>query len=604
HLITAHGARHLLLTSRSGPDAPGATALHEELTALGADVRITACDTADKAALADLLSTIPDDHPLTAVIHTAGVLDDATVDRLTPEQLVTVLRPKVDAAWHLHELTAHLDLDAFVLFSSAAATFGAPGQANYALANTFLDALAHHRHRHGLPATSLGWGLWAEASGMTQHLDDADVARVSRAGVIPLTSAHGLALFDAGLSGSRAFLLPTGLDTRALDPAAVPPLLRTLVQPRRAAATSAVRGTASKGRGVPLVEELSALAPEKRERRVLDLVCSHVATVLVLGDAAAVGTDRTFRELGFDSLTAVEMRNRLTAATGLQLPTTLVFDHPTPALLARFMLDEMFGTMPAADTTAAVQADQDEPIAIIGMACRFPGGVASPEDLWQLVGEGRDGIGDFPDDRGWDLDRLMDPDPERTGTSATTKGGFLYDAAEFDAELFRISPREATATDPQQRLLLETAWEAFERAGIDPQSLRGSRTGVFAGVISQDYLSRLTDTPEGFEGQVGIGSALSVASGRIAYTFGLEGPAVTIDTACSSSLVALHLAAQSLRSGESTLALAGGVTVMATPGCFTEFSRQGGLAPDGRCKPFAAAADGTGWSEGVGLLLV
>ncbi|MFE3253480.1 SDR family NAD(P)-dependent oxidoreductase, partial [Streptomyces sp. NPDC059209] len=605
HLITEHGARHLLLTSRSGPDAGGARELQEELTALGADVRIAACDAADREQLTALLDSIPSEHPLTAVIHTAGVLDDATVDRLTPEQLTTVLAPKVDAAWNLHQLTAESDLDAFVLFSSAAATFGAPGQANYASANVFLDSLAAHRHRRGLPAASLGWGLWAESSGMTQHLDGADVARVSRAGVVPLTTPQGLALLDVGLAENRPFLLPTGLDTQALGSAAPPPLLRALVQPRRASVSRAARDSgASAGKGGSLAEALSLLAPEQRERHLLDLVRSHVATVLVRGDAAAIEADRTFRELGFDSLTAVEVRNRLTASTGLQLPTTLIFDHPTPILAARFLLTELLGTLPAADAGAVAPIAHDEPIAIIGMACRFPGEVSSPEDLWQLLAEGRDGIGDFPTDRGWDIERLMDPDPERTGTSATSSGGFLYDAARFDPELFRISPREAVATDPQHRLLLETSWEAFERAGIDPMSLQGSDTGVFAGVISQDYLSRLTDTPKGFEGQVGIGSALSVASGRVSYTFGLEGPALTIDTACSSSLVALHLACQSLRNGESSLALAGGVTVMAAPGCFTEFTRQGGLAPDGRCKPFAAGADGTGWSEGVGLLLV
>ncbi|MCI3226420.1 SDR family NAD(P)-dependent oxidoreductase [Streptomyces sp. NP-1717] len=605
HLITEHGARHLLLTSRSGPDAGGARELQEELTALGADVRIAACDAADREQLTALLGSIPSEHPLTAVIHTAGVLDDATVDRLTPEQLTTVLAPKVDAAWNLHELTAESDLDAFILFSSAAATFGAPGQANYASANVFLDSLAAHRHRRGLPAASLGWGLWAESSGMTQHLDGADVARVSRAGVVPLTTPQGLALLDVGLAENRPFLLPTGLDTQALGSAAPPPLLRALVQPRRASVSRSARGSgASAGKGGSLAEALSLLAPEQRERHLLDLVRSHVATVLVRGDAAAIEADRTFRELGFDSLTAVEVRNRLTASTGLQLPTTLIFDHPTPILAARFLLTELLGTLPAADADAVAPIAHDEPIAIIGMACRFPGEVSSPEDLWQLLAEGRDGIGDFPTDRGWDIERLMDPDPERTGTSATSSGGFLYDAAQFDPELFRISPREAVATDPQHRLLLETSWEAFERAGIDPMSLQGSDTGVFAGVISQDYLSRLTDTPKGFEGQVGIGSALSVASGRVSYTFGLEGPALTIDTACSSSLVALHLACQSLRNGESSLALAGGVTVMAAPGCFTEFTRQGGLAPDGRCKPFAAGADGTGWSEGVGLLLV
>ncbi|MFI5682163.1 type I polyketide synthase, partial [Streptomyces cellulosae] len=607
HLVTAHGIRHLLLASRRGHDAPGVRDLMTELGALGAEVSVVAADAADREALADLLAGVPAEHPLTAIVHTAGVLDDATVESLTPDRLRAVMRPKTDAAWHLHELTRRQPLDAFVLFSSVSGVIGTAGQANYAAANTGLDALAAHRRAQGLPAVSLAWGLWDSTHGMGGSLGATDLARWARAGFAPLTPEQGLALFDRALAGGGdALLVPALLDPARSRPGTdpMPTVLRGLAG---TASSSSARRTVAPAAGpagsdTAWARRMAELPAEERPGEVLGLVVSVVAEVLGHADHNTVDPDRAFKAIGLDSLGGVELRNRLSARTGLRLPATAVFDHPSPAALADHLLAQGTGRDQAAMRAATVSST--EPIAIVGMACRYPGGVASPEDLWRLVADGVDAVGEFPDNRGWDLEKLYDPDPDHTGTSYTRHGGFLYDADQFDPAFFGMSPREAVATDPQQRLLLQTAWETFESAGIDPNTLRGSGTGVFTGAMYDDYASRLPQTPGEFEGFLLAGNLSSVVSGRLAYTFGLEGPAVTVDTACSSSLVALHLAASALRQGECDLALAGGVTVMSGPNTFVEFSRQRGLSVDGRCKSFSASADGTGWSEGVGLLLV
>ncbi|MEO6082335.1 MAG: type I polyketide synthase, partial [Umezawaea sp.] len=579
----------LLLVSRRG----GGDDLVAELTGHGAQVRVAACDVSDRDALADLLAR----HEVTAVVHTAGVLDDGVIGSLTPERLAAVLRPKVDAAWNLHELTS--DLSAFVLFSSAAGTFGTAGQGNYAAGNAFLDALARHRRAAGLPAVSMAWGAWAGTGMLSQRETntEADAERMARSGLPPLTPERGVELFDAALACDQPVVLPIRLDLPSLRAqGGVPALLRGLIRTRsrRSAVGSQTADT--------LTRSLAGLGEDERRDVLLDLIRSQVAVVLGHADGSRIEPTRQFQDLGFDSLTAVELRNRLTTATGLRLPATMVFDYPTPDALAGHLLGELLDSDAATPVrTAAVQASSDDPIVIVGMGCRYPGGIGSPEDLWRLVAEGGDAISGFPVNRGWDLERLYHPDPDHPGTSYTRSGGFLHDAGEFDPGFFGMSPREALATDSQQRLLLETTWEAVENAGIDPVSLRGSQTGVFAGVMYSDYGARLGGD---FEGMQGSGTSPSIVSGRVSYTLGLEGPAVTVDTACSSSLVAMHWAMQALRAGECSLALAGGVTVMSTPVALIEFSRQRGLAPDGRSKAFADAADGVSWSEGVGVVVL
>ncbi|MBM2619670.1 SDR family NAD(P)-dependent oxidoreductase [Actinoplanes sp. LDG1-06] len=552
HLVTAYRARHLLLL---GPSQDTAVLL-ADLRELGAKAIAADCDVADRAALETALGKAR--RPVTAVVH-----GDA--------EWRTGFEPIAAGVANLHELTADADLTAFVMLGSVPGALGTPGHAEDSATAAFLEAFARFRRDRGLPATSLAWGAPEGGAGLpvAECLPMFDlVARMDLPGSVVLRLAR-LDLVDRGV---------------------VPSLLRDLVD-------LAPRPRLDDDEQAELRERLAAMPAPERRAFTLDLVRQAAAGVLgtPVDDRA---TGRTFRELGVTSIGAVELRNRLTAATGLTLPAAVAFDYPTAEALAEHLRAALLGEESFQSLSGPGPGLPDEPIAVVAMACRYPGGIRTPEDLWNLVAEGGEALGEFPSDRGWDLGHLY------AGASATRTGGFLRDAADFDADFFGISPREALATDPQQRLVLETAWELAERAGINPGSLRGTRTGVFAGVMYHDYGADLPAPPAGTEAYWGIGTAGSVVSGRVAYTLGLEGPAVSVDTACSSSLVAVHLAGQALRSGECDLAMAGGVTVMATPRTFIEFTQQGGLSADGRCKAFSDSADGTGWSEGVGLVML
>ncbi len=568
HLVTAYGVRRLRLLATGPVDAPALAALAAELTAAGAEATPLAAGPAPDPA-----ASVGDEEIGAAVLC-------LTADALTAAHDLDD-RPgrhrAADDADHggwllaladgLHRRTRHADVTTFTVLVPTDPLLGAADGHRAAAVVGSLHALLARRRAAGLPA---------RLAGATAHGPTPTAAALRR----------DLDAFDVAHDGADLVLLAR--------PTAGHPAWREPVRP--AGDTAEVAGT--------LRRRLAVLTAAEGDRILLDLVRAATAEVAGLPGPAAVRPGRAFKELGFTSVGAVALRDRLTRETGARLSATAAFDHPTPEALARHLAARLRGTAPVAATGATGPSSTDEPVAIVAMACRLPGGVTAPEELWELLDQGREGLTGFPTDRGWDLTHLFSDDPDQPGTSYARVGGFLADAADFDATLFAISPREALAMDPQQRLLLESSWELFERAGIDPTALRGSATGVFTGVMHHDYAANLRQAPPGVEGYLGVGTAGSVVSGRVAYALGLEGPAVTVDTACSSSLVALHLAAQALRAGDCSLAVAGGVAVMGTPQAFVEFSRQRGLAPDGRCKAFAEAADGTGWSEGVAVLLL
>ncbi|GAB2567624.1 hypothetical protein GCM10027087_02630 [Paractinoplanes abujensis] len=609
--LAGRGAQRVVLTSRSGPSAPGVATLAASVATGGSGVEVLSCDLGSPEQVAGMVDWIEDSGPgLSTVLHSANLPYLAWVENTEREGLAAALGAKALGAVHLDQATMGLDLDEFVLFSSISATWGSNDHGAYAAGNAFLDGFAEQRRARGLPATSIAWGVWdtrdwaAVDAAMEQGAGAVTPSRLRKQGMNFLRTDRALAALGEILAEDETFIAVADVEWDRFAPvfrAARPrPLLDTIPEAREEAEPAPATATTERG---GYASQLAAMPVAERLRTVIDLVRSHATAVLGFESAEEIPAERAFRDVGFDSLTAVELRKRLNTAAGVRLPSTAVFDHPSPAALAEQILTDLFGAGSAEPAVTVSVAAPSEPIAIVGMACRYPGGVRSPEELWNLLADGGDAISGFPTDRGWDAEGLFDPDPDAEGSTYVTEGGFVTGAAEFDADFFGISPREALAMDPQQRLLLETSWEAIERTGIDPASLKGAGVGVFVGAATSSYLDAAAADPDA-EAHLITGNALSVLSGRISYALGLVGPAISVDTACSSSLVALHQAAQALRSGECSMALAGGVMVMADPMEFVGFSRMRALSSDGRCKAFGDGADGMGMAEGAGMVML
>ncbi|WP_446681674.1 type I polyketide synthase [Allokutzneria oryzae] len=608
--LARNGAGHIVLTSRRGEAAPGAAELVAELTELGARVTVRACDTADLDALTEVFDELKaaGDTP-TSIIHGAGVLRMDPLESVTADEFAEVLRSKVDGTLNLHRLTEGTELDAFVMFSSIGGVLGNGGQSAYAAANTFLDAFAEYRRAQGLTATAVSWGRWGEV-GMSvgEEID----AFLTELGVPAMAPDLAVAALQQSLDNDDTTLTVTDIDWRTFAPTFTAlrpsPLIGDLPAVLAIAEEEAARAREAAESGV-WRERLAGLSEAERDRVLLELVRTYAAEVLGHNGIDDILPDEPFTKLGFDSLTAVELRGRLNADTGLVLPPTLVFDHPTPAALAAHLLAELSG-VDSEDVPAPVvptQVVSDEPIAIAGMACRFAGSSNTPEQYWDMLAEGANVIREVPEDR-WDASKFYDPDRTAPGKAYTQAGGFIDDIAGWDAPFFGLSPQEARRLDPQFRLLMELVWEAIEDAGVTAEELRGSCTGVFAGLIdSLQYSFRQLEV----DGEAcsndpyfSLGNSLSAAAGRIAYHLDLHGPCLTVDTACSSSLVAMHLAVQSLQRGECDIAIVGATSGILSPETFVQACKMSMLAEDGRTKTFDASADGYVIGEGGGAVVL
>ncbi len=601
--LADRGAGVIVLNGRRDPDADAVEAI-EALRRQGAEVRIELADMTDPAAIDDMLARMNDDlPPLAGVIHSVGVLSDGSLGNQTWDRFEQVLWPKVLGAWHLHRATLDQDLDLFVLFSSITGVVGNSGQGNHAAANAFLDQLAGYRRSLGLPGQSIAWGAWSglgEAEEQRERIE----RQLAESGTDWISPQQGLKAFDELVRQDITTAMVAAVDWPVLAEnfEAMPPFLEEL-----ASDDSDADGSGEADSALDLLAQLRELTVADWEPLLSSFLQDEVQAVLRLPNSPAANVG--FFDLGMDSLMAVELRNRLNRSFAGEyvVSNTAVFDYPNVESLATHLAEELAEALIADVPVAQEEPEFTQPprtvesredaVAVVGMACRFPG-ANDLESYWELVATGADAITEGRRDSGsWD-GVTGDPDAEDL---VRRRGAFVDDIDWFDSRFFRISPIEARTVDPQQRMLLETTWEAIEDAGVDPERLRGSRTGVYAGVGPSEYrdLLQAANVQFGYLGTTG-----SVAAGRIAFALGLEGPAIPVDVACASSLAAVHQAAMSLQTGEVDLAIAGGVNVVLSPSVSEFMMEIGMLSPTGHCRPFDASADGYVRGEGCGIVVL
>jgi 3-oxoacyl-(acyl-carrier-protein) synthase/acyl carrier protein len=610
--LVEKGAKNIVLTGRRPPTEKVSESI-KQLEETGCQVRVLLGDVSVEADIGRILEQIQTSMPtLKGIIHAAGVTGEIKLlQELELSQLEAVLRPKVVGGWLLHQLTQKLELDFFVNFSSIASVWGSKGQAHYAAANHFLDGLTYYRRSLGTPSYSINWGPWSGGGMATVEAMD----WLNKTGVKPLESEKAIVALEKVLVSNSPQTVVADMNWRLFKKLYELEGKRSLLSeiPLDLEATDG-EGTEEQERQkqkvkTELLAKLEAASNEKRQEILMGHIREQVAQVLGLSSSKLPEVNAGFVEMGMDSLMAVELRNQLQKSLNCSVPTTLAFEYPNIISLTDYIYSKVLGWQlqekEAQSRIEALEYTTTEPIAVVGMACRFPGGANSPEKLWQLLSDGVDAITEIPPQR-WNVDKYYDSNPESPGKMSTRLGGFLQeDIAQFDPLFFGISEREAITIDPQHRLLLEVSWEALENTGYIPRRLDNSVTGVFVGITNCEYqviTGQATETNIAPYAVTGL--PLNAAAGRLSYTLGLTGPSMAIDTACSSSLVAIHQACQSLRLQECQMALAGGVNLWLLPDALIATSQAQMSSPDGRCQTFDEEANGTAWGEGCGMLVL